>query len=219
MNKRPALLIFDLDGTLLDSVPDLANSVNFALQNNGLPICTLDEIRSFVGNGAYVLCQRACKEIGKSLIDKVHQDFLTHYHQHTCIDSVPYAGVNDGLITLKNQGFWLAICTNKPSVFLPAIIGRFGWEFDLIIGGDSLPSKKPDPTPLLHICKQLAVTPNQAVMIGDSKNDIIAGQKAAMPTLALSYGYNYNEPIANQKPNKVFDKFEQLVQFLVNLPK
>lgn len=213
--ERPALLIFDLDGTLLDSVPDLAESVNFALKTNNLEPCTLEEIRSFVGNGSYKLCERAIKDTkDPAILTQVHDDFLAHYRANVCVKSVAYAGVNEGLTTLKNQGFKLAICTNKPSEFLPDIFRHCGWEFDCIVGGDSLPNKKPDPSGIWHICQTLGIKPSATVMIGDSKNDIQAGQNAGVRTLALSYGYNYDEPIAASSPDQVFDTFDALVAFL-----
>lgn len=212
------LLIFDLDGTLIDSVPDLAVSLNFSLKNNQLPTHSHETVRKFVGNGSFVLCERACPDNSERLlIEKVHSDFLSHYEQNSCTLTTPYLGVRNYLPKLADR-YQLAIATNKPARFLPNILKTFGWEklFKITLGGDSLPSKKPDPTPLLHICTTLTLLPTQAMMIGDSKNDIIAGQAANMPTLALSYGYNYNEPIANSCPDKVFDRFDALAEFLLS---
>lgn len=211
------LLIFDLDGTLIDSVPDLANSVNFALQNNQLPTHDESVIRLFVGNGSHKLCERACPvEADKTLIDKVHEDFLAHYAQFPCVKTTPYQGVTEGLPRLAKR-YQMAIATNKPVQFLPAILAKFGWErmFEMVLGGDSLPEKKPSPAQLLHICETLGVDVERAVMIGDSKNDILAGQNAKMPTLALSYGYNYGEPIENSKPDATFATFDELAKALL----
>lgn len=215
--KKP-LLIFDLDGTLIDSVPDLAVAVNDSLAKNALPTHSTDTIRAMVGNGAYVLCERAVKDgSSNELIHQVHQDFLAYYKEHTCNKSVAYDGVKDGLLALKSYGYTLALATNKPASFIPCILSHFGWDtlFDCIVGGDSLPAKKPDPAPLLHICKTLGFAPTQGVMIGDSKNDIIAGKKAKLSTIALTYGYNYDEPIADSKPDFVFDHFLQMVNSLL----
>lgn len=217
-SSQKKLLIFDLDGTLIDSVPDLANSVNFALKNNHLPTHHTDIIRSFVGNGSHKLCERACPDNSdKTLIDKVHDDFLSHYHTHTCVETLAYQGVNECLQALAKR-YALAIATNKPTRFLPAILAKFGWTdlFASVIGGDSLDKKKPDPAPLLYICSQLGFTPNQAVMIGDSKNDILAGQNVGIATLALTYGYNYDEPIEHSNPDKAFDDFNALSKFLLS---
>lgn len=219
MNKffNKTLLIFDLDGTLIDSVPDLANSVNFSLKNNGLKTHSIDTIRTFVGNGSHQLCQRAVGSDNKALIDKVHDDFLKHYAAHTCIDTTPYAGVCDHLPQLANH-FTLAIATNKPEQFLPIILAKFGWThlFKLVIGGDTLPTKKPDPAPLLYLCEQFNINKNQAIMIGDSKNDIQAGKNAGMATIGLSYGYNYNEPIECSAPDGVFADFSDMANMLLS---
>lgn len=217
-----SLLIFDLDGTLIDSVPDLTEAVNASLVKNGLPTHSTDVIRTLVGNGAYALCQRAVdmaddKHPDDRLINQVHHDFLAYYEQHTCIKSTPYDGVHQGLSALKLHGHTLAIATNKPVRFLPSILAHFGWQslFDCVVGDGTLPTKKPDPAPLLYICNTLGFTPAQALMIGDSKNDIIAGKQACISTIALTYGYNYNEPITNSNPDYAFDRFGQMVDYLI----
>lgn len=213
------LLIFDLDGTLIDSVPDLAAAVNASLVKNGLPTHSTDTIRTLVGNGSYALCQRAISpQDDKTLINQVHHDFLAYYEQHTCTKSTPYDGVNQGLSALKLHGYTLAIVTNKPIRFLPHILAHFGWQslFDCVVGDGTLPTKKPDPAPLLYVCDTLGFTPAQALMIGDSKNDIIAGKKACISTIALTYGYNHNEPIVDSKPDYVFDRFGQMVDYLIS---
>lgn len=210
------LLIFDLDGTLIDSVPDLATAVNTALAQHDLPQRSVAQIRSFVGNGAYSLCQRSVPAgTSDDQVRAVHQSFLTAYTARTCVDSVAYDGVSDGLARLHAHGYTLAIATNKPYQFVPSILQHFGWQdfFAKVLGGDSLPVKKPDPAPLLHICQSLGIDPNNAFMIGDSKNDILAGKNAQIDTLALSYGYNYDEPISHSKPTHCFDKFGDLVEF------
>lgn len=215
------LLIFDLDGTLIDSVPDLAMAVNFALQQMNLPVIAQDVIRRFVGNGAEVLAQRAVFDVlgyhDDTITQAVFEHFLGHYKTHYCDKTVLYNGVKDGLQALDNAGFTMAIATNKPSEFVMPIlktlqIDRF---FVMTVGGDSLPAKKPDSLPLVHICQTLGFSSLQAVMIGDSKNDIIAGQNAQMTTCGLTYGYNYDEPISHYSPTFVFDDFGALTCHLL----
>lgn len=221
MQKK--LLIFDLDGTLIDSAPDLANAVNLTLQDLQRP--TFDEatVRNWVGNGAKVLIQRALS--GSSQIDETLTNdevttalerFFVHYRKHTCEKTQPYAGVSEGLMQLKHGGYTLAIVTNKPYEFVPTILDSLGWQqlFSVELGGDSLPVKKPDPAPLLHVCEKLNIAPIDSYMIGDSKNDILAGQNAGMDTLGLSYGYNYGQDIREFSPTHTFDDFNALVQFL-----
>jgi len=107
--------------------------------------------------------------------------------------------------------------TNKPIRFVPKILQSFGWQelFSEVLGGDSLSTKKPDPAPLLHVCGKLNVAPEQAVMIGDSRNDILAGQNANMDTLGLSYGYNYGQDIRELNPTEAFDSFKALQDYLL----
>ncbi len=107
--------------------------------------------------------------------------------------------------------------TNKPIRFVPKILQSFGWQdlFEEVLGGDSLPTKKPDPAPLLHVCDVLGVMQDKAVMIGDSKNDILAGQNANIDTLALSYGYNYGQDIRTSNPTHAFNSFAELLDFLL----
>lgn len=214
---QKSLIIFDLDGTLIDSVPDLADGVDAMLAHFGKPPAGETLVRHWVGNGSVKLVERAMVWAGLSLdnLNLAHEIFLQKYaacHNKT----VEYLGVTDGLNQLLAKGFVLAICTNKPSQFLPAILDKMGWtgKFACIIGGDSLPVKKPNPAPLLHICQTLGVDNNHAIMVGDSTNDIIAGQQAGITTLALTYGYNYGEPISNSQPDEVFDDFGQLVDYL-----
>lgn len=221
--KKP-LLIFDLDGTLIDSVPDLATAVNLTLQDLNRATFTENTVRNWVGNGASVLIQRALsggdeidKNLSADLVKQALACFFKHYREHTCEKTQAYHGVNDGLIALKNADYTLAIATNKPYEFVPTILQTLGWQdlFSLVLGGDSLPEKKPDPAPLLHICQTLQFSPAQSYMIGDSKNDILAGKNAGMATLGLSYGYNYGEDIREQQPTHAFDNFGDLVTFLL----
>lgn len=212
------LIIFDLDGTLIDSVPDLAMGVDRMLASFGAPPAGVDKVRTWVGNGSLVLVARAIAwaKLPTELLTQAHERFLAEYaccHEGTCA----YDGVTDGLNRLINQGFVLALCTNKPSCFLPKILANMGWmdTFACVLGGDDLPTKKPDPTPLLYICQHLHTDISQAVMVGDSVNDIQAGKNAGMSTLALTYGYNYGKPIADSHPDGVFDGFGDLVDFIL----
>lgn len=224
ITPQKTLLIFDLDGTLIDSASDLAHAVNLALQDLGRPTFDDSMVQNWVGNGATVLMSRALSGSSKidstlspALLTQALERFFVHYRVHTCEKTVAYAGVSDGLISLKKAGFTLAIVTNKPYEFVPPILQTLGWDkdFALVLGGDSLPVKKPDPMPLLTACEKLGFSPSQAMMIGDSKNDILAGQNANMPTLAVSYGYNYGQDVRDFNPTHAFDTFAELVEFLI----
>ena len=223
MDKQ--LLIFDFDGTLIDSVPDLADATNAMLTTLGKENYPLDSIRNWVGNGSRMLVERALVgkieviegELTKAETDYAEQVFFEAYKNINSSKTVAYPDVDKGLKKLQAAGYTLALVTNKPIRFVPKILQSFGWQnlFSEVLGGDSLPVKKPDPAPLLHVCKALNVSPEQAVMIGDSKNDILAGQNANMDTLGLSYGYNYGQDIRELNPTEAFDDFAALVKYLL----
>lgn len=223
MTQKP-LLIFDLDGTLIDSVPDLASATNFALNQLGLPTLQDDVIRTFVGNGAKALINRAIShcygnsDFEDGLTDVGLGYFFEFYRKNACVNTVLYKGVSCGLRTLSDNGFDMCIVTNKPYEFVPPILKALQIEsfFKMVLGGDSLDTKKPSPTPLLYVCKTLGFLPEQAIMIGDSKNDILAGKQANILTIGLSYGYNYNEPITKYNPDWVFEDFGAMVGFLTD---
>lgn len=223
MDKQ--LLIFDFDGTLIDSVPDLGDATNAMLTTLGKETYPISTIRNWVGNGSRMLVERAL--VGKIEVlegeltveetDHAEQVFFDAYKNLSGSKTVAYPDVDSGLRKLKSAGFTLALVTNKPIRFVPKILQSFGWQdlFSEVLGGDSLAQKKPDPTPLLHVCEALNVASTQAVMIGDSRNDILAGQNANMDTLGLSYGYNYGQDIRELNPTAAFDDFASLVDYLL----
>jgi phosphoglycolate phosphatase len=214
--------IFDLDGTLVDSVPDLASALNNALSDVGMATFNEAAIRNWVGNGARVLVERGlsgrageqqCKSISSELIEHTFQRFLYHYDANLCRASTLYPHVKDTLSTLFNKGYTLALVTNKPKKFIAPIVETFNVDsfFSLFIGGDSLKEKKPSPLPLKHVCNTLNVKVNECVMVGDSKNDILAANAAGMRSVGLTYGYNYGEDIGVHNPNWVFDDFSRII--------
>ncbi|MDN3441936.1 phosphoglycolate phosphatase [Psychrobacter sp. APC 3279] len=223
MNKQ--LLIFDFDGTLIDSVPDLADATNAMLTTLGKDTYPIETIRNWIGNGSRLLVERAL--VGKVEVadgeltveeaDHAEQIFFEAYKNLSGSKTVAYPGVDDGLKRLHAAGYTLALVTNKPIRFVPKILQSFGWQdlFSEVMGGDSLPVKKPDPAPLLHVCETLNVSVEQAVMIGDSRNDMLAGQNANMDTLGLSYGYNYGQDIRELNPTEAFDYFADLVAWII----
>jgi len=223
MDKQ--LLIFDFDGTLIDSVPDLADATNAMLTTLGKETYPIDSIRNWVGNGSRMLVERALVgkvevlegELTAEEADHAEQVFFEAYNNISGSKTVAYPDVDSGLKKLKDAGYTLALVTNKPIRFVPKILQSFGWQdlFSEVLGGDSLPVKKPDPAPLLHVCEALNINPAQAIMIGDSRNDILAGQNANMDTLGLSYGYNYGQDIRELNPTEAFDDFAALVDYLL----
>ncbi len=223
MDKQ--LLIFDFDGTLIDSVPDLADAINTMLTKLNKPNYSLDTIKEWVGNGSRLLIERAL--VGKTEVregeltteeaDHAEHLFFEAYSNISASKTVAYPDVDTGLQQLKEAGFTLALVTNKPIRFVPKILEGLGWTplFSMVLGGDSLPVKKPDPAPLLHTCETLEFKPAQAYMIGDSINDISAGQNAGIDTLGLSYGYNYGKDIRDSNPDQAFDNFAELLAYLL----
>ncbi|WP_022941841.1 phosphoglycolate phosphatase [Psychromonas hadalis] len=217
-NKK--VIIFDLDGTLIDSAPDLALAINHMLTRLGRETFSDSLIRSWVGNGAQVIVKRGLSgkvdvddNIDPVLFEQALAIFLDFYAKNLCIDTVTYPHVRSTLKILKAQGYRLVIVTNKPFDFIePILIGlQLEGLFELCLGGDSLPVRKPDPLPLLHVCEKLGVTVEQCVMVGDSKNDILAANAAKMQSIGLTYGYNYGEDIGEHQPDTVFSDFADIL--------
>ncbi|OLF35206.1 phosphoglycolate phosphatase [Psychrobacter sp. C 20.9] len=223
MNKQ--LLIFDFDGTLIDSVPDLADATNAMLTTLGKDTYPIETIRNWIGNGSRMLVERALigdvtvpeGALTQAEADHAEQIFFEAYKNLSGSKTVAYPDVDSGLKQLHAAGYTLALVTNKPIRFVPKILESFGWQdlFSEVMGGDSLSTKKPDPAPLLHVCDALNVSVAQSVMIGDSRNDILAGQNTNMDTLGLSYGYNYGQDIRELGPTEAFDNFADLVAWIM----
>lgn len=213
-------ILFDLDGTLIDSAPDLALAINHMLTEIGREQISTDIIRSWVGNGASILVQRGLSgqseidaDLDPELLEKSLAIFLDFYAKNVCIDTATYPNVRSTLKILKAKGYRLVIVTNKPYDFIQPILDglELNGLFELLIGGDSLAKRKPDPLPLHHACQQLGVTVDQCVMVGDSKNDILAANAANMQSIGLSYGYNYGEDINEHGPDISFDDFANII--------
>jgi phosphoglycolate phosphatase len=213
--------IFDLDGTLLDSVPDLAIALNRTLNKYNRSTFAENTIRQWVGNGARKLVERGLiageesggRRLSESDIDSALECFLCFYRESFSTKSTLYPNVYATLNELKANGYSLALVSNKPVEFIPPILLKFSLDtfFPIALGGDSLSRKKPSPAPLIYVSEQLNVAPTQCVMVGDSKNDIMAAKAAGMKSVGLSYGYNYGESISNHNPDWVFDNFADVL--------
>lgn len=220
-NKK--VILFDLDGTLINSVPDLTSAVNHMLKELKRETFSEETIHGWVGNGALVLVKRALlgqssidENLDEVLVSNALEIFFSFYAKNLCVSTVTYDNVSDTLRNLKAKGYRLAIVTNKPFAFVEPILEGLGLDglFELILGGDSLPQKKPDPAPLLHVCKTLNVDVSACVMVGDSKNDILAANASGMQSVGVTYGYNYGEDIGIYHPDIVIDDFGDLLKFL-----
>mgnify|MGYP006142439421 CR=1 FL=1 len=219
-------LIFDLDGTLVDSVPDLAAAVNDMLSRLSLASFPEETIRGWVGNGAKTLVERALSGSGNisSTLDSDYTKqaldiFLEHYQRQACVKTSLYAGVEMALSALVDRGYTLHIVTNKPLIFVDPIVSHLNIKqyFTHILGADSLPKKKPDPMPLAYVMKQQRVSAGNCVMIGDSHNDILAANAIEMESVGLTYGYNYGEDISLHNPTVVFENFDGLLSVFPSL--
>ena len=221
--KNKKLLLFDLDGTLIDSVPDLSLAVNGMLDQMKKPSFPENTIRGWVGNGAQTLVRRALAgnreavpEPDGEIFEEALNIFLKQYGENLCRATGPYEGVPETLEELYRKGYTMAVVTNKPSAFVLPILERLELAdfFNLTVGGDDLPRKKPDPLPLLHSCEKLGVPIQQTVMIGDSSNDILAAKLANIISIGVRYGYNYDTPIESFGPDAVVDHFAEIMEIL-----
>lgn len=213
------LITFDLDGTLIDSVPDLAVAVQKALHEVALAAPDENIVRDWVGNGAQVLMERALRWALNSAPEEnlqtaAYEAFMRHYGVAPNTLTQLYPGVEQTLRALHGEGYRLALVTNKPERFIAPILSHFELLplFTLCIGGDTLNEKKPSPIPLLHVANQLDISPSASVMVGDSQHDIVAGKAAGFTTIALPYGYNHGEPIQSSQPDLLIASLVELVE-------
>ncbi|SIS47537.1 phosphoglycolate phosphatase [Neptunomonas antarctica] len=214
----PQLIMFDLDGTLVDSVPDLASAIDKTLQSLGLPVVGETNVRLWVGNGASMLVERALKHVSpvidSSLSGRAYARFLNNYADCLADKSQLYGGVLDALEKLYAREIPMAIVTNKPIAFThPLLTGlEIAHFFPTVLGGDSLPAKKPDPLPLNTLIEQYGIRPDQALMVGDSVNDILAARAAGCPVIAVPYGYNHGQSIYEAGADKVICDLGELLE-------
>ncbi len=216
--ELPRLVMFDLDGTLIDSVPDLAAAVDRMLVELGRAPAGVEKVRDWVGNGARVLVRRALAggldhaAVGEAETEEALARFLDIYadcHHLTAL----YPGVHELLEALSTAAVELAVVTNKPERFVAPLLEQvgLGGYFRWIIGGDTLPQQKPDPAALLQVMRLAGVEAAQSLFVGDSRNDVLAARAAAVPCIAVSYGYNHGRPIAEERPSLVVDSLAELL--------
>ncbi|XID74789.1 phosphoglycolate phosphatase [Alkanindiges sp. WGS2144] len=210
-------VFFDLDGTLVDSAIDIYYAINAALADLGRLAVTEAQVRCWVGRGApqlaYCVLKHQDVEVDPNEQHRLLEAFLSHYQKHVCVDSKLYPGVQEFIATCQQRDLYLACITNKP--YQPACDLLHALNllspFQLVLGGDSLTHKKPHPMSLLHALHYFELEPHQALMIGDSRNDVEAAHAAGMRCFALTYGYNHGEPIANSNPDLILDSLLQLL--------
>ena len=190
-------VIVDLDGTLLDTAEDLAAGVNAMLADLGRPALPIARVTRYVGKGAEVLVHRALTDSLDGRVDAgdfepASRAFLAHYARENGNRARCYPGVVEGLAAMRAKGLRLAVVTNKPAAFTVPLLARTGLEhwFELVVSGDTLARRKPDPLPMLHVADAWGLPPARVVAIGDSLNDAQAARAAGMPVITVPYGYN-----------------------------
>lgn len=215
-NNRRAILI-DLDGTLVDSAPDIAEAVRRMLIESGVAPLPFDTVRSFIGNGVPNLIRRVLAASAACLGEPAAMAlFLRHYRDTNGRFGHVYPGVREGLQALQKEGFGLACVTNKPlapTIALLAAHDLAPW-FKVVVAGDSLDLMKPDPAPLLHACRGLDASPAHCVMVGDSTVDVAAARAARMPVYIMRYGYPGPDGHAGMQCDALIDSFTELPAIL-----
>ncbi len=215
---KPELILLDLDGTLVDSIADLARCLNLALTDHEKCTYDIEKIRDWVGNGIDKLIHRSLtntmdNEADMNLHAKVKESFMNYYRIAPCELSDCYPGVREGLSTLKANNIILGVVTNKNEEFVEPILEKLGinMHMSIIIGGNTLKERKPHPLPLLHAAEVFNKQPAASLMIGDSVSDVNAARAAGFQIVCVSYGYNHGQSIQDTAPDAVIDSFLELL--------
>lgn len=214
--------MFDLDGTLIDSVPDIGWAVDRMLVSMQRPAAGIDRIRNWVGNGGHVLVRRALAAMDHGDPEAPVSDedfsagweiFCDYYRDHLAVDSRIYDGVVEVLDCLQARGASLACVSNKPHEFTVEVLKQLNLAgyFHTTLGGDVLEEKKPSPLPLQHVMSLHDCEPADALMVGDSVNDVEAARAAGVPVFCVNFGYNHGEPIEDSGPDGIIASYLHLL--------
>jgi phosphoglycolate phosphatase len=214
-------VVIDLDGTLLDTAPDLAEAANRMLAELQLPLIEETTLKTYIGNGVARLIKRVLTrdmdaEPDAELFAKARPIYEKHYAAVVSLNSRPYPGVINGLDALKRAGYRLACITNKAEKFTVPLLEDTGLHdyFELILAGDTLPKKKPDPMPLLHACEKFGIRPDEMLLIGDSLNDTQAARAAGCHVFCVPYGYNRGQDVSALDLDAVVDTLAAAAQLI-----
>jgi phosphoglycolate phosphatase len=191
----PALALFDLDGTLLDSAPDFVATLNRMLAERGEPAMPPDALRPHVSKGARAMHAAGFPRLDVATRDAMIPAFLEVYQQELARHGAPFEGVEALLDAIEAAGCRWGIVTNKPEYLAVQLLPLLGWQrrCAVLVGGDTLPVRKPDPLPLLHAAMQLGLGAEDCVYVGDDERDILAARAAAMPSIAALWGYRLDD--------------------------
>ncbi len=194
MSKPPVVVLFDLDGTLVDSAPDLAQAANRVLADHGRAPVAYERLRQVVSKGGRAMLAVSFPDFTDAQREPLLPVFLRYYGEALAVHSTLFDGVEELLAALDARGLRWGIVTNKPEGLARGVIEGFGWRqrCAVLVGGDTLPTRKPDPAPLLHACSQLGVEPGEALYVGDDLRDVQAAKAAGMPCVAALWGYREN---------------------------
>ncbi|MET1257095.1 phosphoglycolate phosphatase [Aliikangiella maris] len=219
--SSPKWIGFDLDGTLVNSLPDIANALNKTLTQLKQPPKDMEIVKNWIGNGVPMLIKRALsnqinpiESCYQGLFDEALHIFNQAYQDSLCQDSYLYPNVKEVLNKLYEHHVSLALITNKPIEFTLPLLKNLEIEkyFKLVIGGDSLAEKKPSPLPLQYTAEQLSVEVSDGFMVGDSSSDIISARNAGCKVIAVSYGYNHGRPVEELSPDLIIDDLSELLE-------
>jgi phosphoglycolate phosphatase len=216
MQLTDATIVFDLDGTLVDTAPDLAAATNHALAFAGLEPLTVTELRPFIGYGSRVMLDAGLRHHGRALQDPelsgLHDRFFAFYADHVAVSSQPYAGVPELLAALRKAGARLAVCTNKYEHLSRALLRQLGLEpmFGAIAGRDTFAMCKPDPGHLTATIERAGGRSERAVMVGDSEVDILTAKAAKIPCIAVSFGYTPHH-VRHFAPDIIIDDYREFM--------
>lgn len=211
-------VLFDLDGTLADTAPDMAGAVNRLLEEEGHPALPLSELRSLVSKGGAALVGRAFGALtdDEEILEKLRLRFLDIYHANVCIDTVLFPGMDKVIDFIESNSMRWGIVTNKPGWLTQPLLVAMGLDHRpaCVVSGDTLAKRKPDPEPLWHACELAGSEASQCVYVGDDARDIQAGNAAGMPTLIARYGYIGNERPEEWGAHGGIDQPEDLIPLL-----
>ncbi len=219
--RKPVMILIDVDGTLVDSVPDLAWCVDRMMEQLGREPRGERQVRDWVGNGVERLVRRALVgalegEPDDADFERAYPVFMELYAENTSKRSYLYPGVREGLDLIKTAGYQMGCVTNKAAQFTEPLLKDLGVfeDFSIIISGDTLAKKKPDPAPLLHAAEYFGCDPAQSMMIGDSVSDVAAARAAGFQIICMSYGYNHGVDIREANPDAVVDSMLEIFPLL-----